>query len=200
MNNGLILWGELALYIAAAVCLPYLALKGKNQATKEDIGNITTEIERVKTDFAHRLNINSFRYQKEFEILVELMEYLVTYRKCADSLITYINTADLSTPSDEYNIFLSRNVEAYDKFIQNAERYLPFYPPDIFKLIKEFDTAVKSTILNTIVAARSRPEDYEKYSQRIEAYGHDITKYSDAINDAIRGRVKTWELNMPEMN
>src|SRR5258708_22969487 len=63
----------------------YVTQKGKNVATKEDIGQITTEVESVKTEFAGHLEslkadittrtyYSQIRYQRETEVYKDIWE------------------------------------------------------------------------------------------------------------------------------
>lgn len=75
----------------------YLEKKAENLATKEDIGKITREIEKVKAECAahiesiraalgSQLYIHQTRYEKEFEIFTELTAKLVELRDAAQGL------------------------------------------------------------------------------------------------------------------
>lgn len=75
----------------------YSSEKGKNLATKEDIGDITKKIESVKTEYSESLaltraelssqiNTHSFRYEKEYEILNLLIIRLINLYNSTVSL------------------------------------------------------------------------------------------------------------------
>ncbi len=70
---------------------PYSAEKGKNLATKQDIAEITDQIEGVKGEYARelegvraainsKLGIHQFRYQREYDMLLQLSEKVVELR------------------------------------------------------------------------------------------------------------------------
>lgn len=83
----------------------YSSEKGKNLATKEDIGEITRKIEAVKLDHARHLetaraelssqiNTHGFRYEKEYQVLSELSALLVDVRDASLNLrpiMDYVN-------------------------------------------------------------------------------------------------------------
>ena len=76
------------LVIGGAFLGSYLSEKGKNAATKEDVGKITTEIEsskqffnerleRVKADLGCRSHYSKVRYERELKVFEDVWPKLV---------------------------------------------------------------------------------------------------------------------------
>ena len=100
---GPILGGIVAIFVQ-----PYLRKKGENLATKEDIGVITREIERVRSEFAvHMENVSQRNrlqlaavdkrleaYQEGFEWVVEIGGQTVTLRKLEEA---HLDESELQT-------------------------------------------------------------------------------------------------------
>lgn len=203
MNTDLILWGIIALFVTELVCVAYLREKGKNQATKEDIGKITTEIEKVKNNFAHLLNINSFRYQKEYEILTGLAVCLVRYRDIAMGYNDFAlsrESRDTTVSLDNKQYYSTLKI-AYSKFYLKTEKHRPFYPENIYKLLMDFDTNIKrmESCYKIASATQSDLEQVKRYNEADELRDK-ILPLSEMIIKAIRDRAQSWELDMPITN
>ncbi len=126
----------------------YSKSKAKNLATKEDISEITNKIEEVKLDYAIKLegtkadlsaqiSNSSHRYEKEFEIMSEITEKLVTLRDKACLLRPALDYIDTSKTEDE--IKRERLIEFHNagRELYLAREYRrPFYPEDIYVAIK----------------------------------------------------------------
>ena len=122
----------------------YLATKGINLATKEDLVEITEKIESVKMLYQEY----GFRYKKEYEILCEISAALVVLRDCI-----YDMRPEFGYGTDP-NLVDAKIIEANIKkeklefyFIKHTEFYLlveqnrPFYSDDVYKVM------VKITVL-----------------------------------------------------
>jgi hypothetical protein len=116
--------GMAALVLLAKHYLPtYITEKGKNLATKEDIGEITKEIEKVKYSYAHELetiraslgsrgHIYQIRYKHEFEILLKLCELLVEFR---DATISLRPAADIINKDESEEDRKKRRLNRYSE-------------------------------------------------------------------------------------
>ena len=112
--------GLIALGLLLYRYLPsYAAQKGRNLATKEDVAEITTSIESVKSGYAHelegvraaiesRLGIHQFRYQREFEILVRLSKKVVELR---DATMMLRPESELVNPDESEDDRKQRKLE-----------------------------------------------------------------------------------------
>jgi hypothetical protein len=132
--------------IGGSWLISYLKEKGKNAATKEDVGEITRKIEssksfygerleQLKTELAARSHYSKVRYEREMEIFKEVSPKLHALR---------VAVAGLRPPQDPRlspgQTQEERNRErlklfnsAHFEFMQTIEINRPFYPPEIWK-------------------------------------------------------------------
>ena len=116
----------------------YLAEKGKNLATKEDIAEITSKIEQVKAVVGSRLHIHQVRYEHEFKILAELIEKLVTVRDAAQGLRTEVSYDDINDPEVKKKR-MGRYIDAARELYLFVETRQPFFPDTIYHTLKQLD-------------------------------------------------------------
>jgi len=83
MNTFIIIL-QLLILVAYGICIlfwksyfpKYLEEKGKNLATKEDIGAITHEVESVKAEILKSLSIDQTKYQLKYESCLEALSLI----------------------------------------------------------------------------------------------------------------------------
>ena len=190
----------------------YLREKGKNTATKEDVGKITKEIEKVKHEYSSKLEsvktilsarlfTHQVRYQNEFDMLVNLSEKLYKFKTALDNFKFQI--ASFKSGGDDIDSIrqsAEKVVEALGAMMDEYEAHLPFYPQDIYdsvtklhslgisEFIVELDKVnltQKGNIGEIIVElSKNRLQDSE---------AEKLSKVIERINKAIRKRVEYWE-------
>lgn len=180
----------------------YVKEKGKNLATKEDVGHITREIEAVKSQYSHqteflkaslqsRGRILDVRYQREFDLLEQLAEHVVSIR---DAAVALRPVMDYTTPGESDEDRRRRRLEAYSDaasaFYRFAEAKRPFFPEAIYAAAREL-----------LVEARKEAIDYAYGKPEGMAYWNEakdnaekIGKLAEETMLAIRDRARVWEL------
>ncbi len=183
----------------------YSKSKAKNLATKEDISEITNKIEEVKLDYAIKLegtkadlsaqiSNSSHRYEKEFEIMSEITEKLVTLRDKACLLRPALDYVDTSKTEDE--IKRERLIEFHNagRELYLAREYRrPFYPEDIYLAIKEVEDIAH---LESVQYKWSDPYPENKpldYWDKAQQNQNAIVAKADSALKLIRDRVIKWE-------
>ena len=68
---GLVLAGQGALFLVARWLRSYASEKGKSLATKEDIGGITREVEKVRAEYKEQLEALAQRNREQLEGLAQ---------------------------------------------------------------------------------------------------------------------------------
>lgn len=183
----------------------YLKTKGEHLATKEDIAEITAKIESVKHDYAQQLEvtknelenhlkINSFRYEKEFSVLVELTEAVYKFREHAKEYgkIALSAKKNLTEPAQKGDF--QRNYEKeYATLRLTAEKFRPFYAAEIYNLILEFDRVSRSCATHALLTASGTLERQGEFWDKAEDDAKAVTKKADEIVEAIRLRLVSWE-------
>lgn len=183
----------------------YAGQKGKNLATKEDIAEITRRIEGVKSDYAHelegvraaigsRLGIHQFRYQREFEILLQLSEKIVELRDATVMLrpeSEYVDPEE--SEEDRKRRKLARYTTASRDLYQLYEPRRPFLPDSLLESLRVLDQVA----WREVVQFRHRAphgENYDpKYWESALENAAKIQTAADAVLGAIRDRAQTWE-------
>ena len=99
-------WLTFLLFILITGFVQYIILyfkeKGKNFATKEDIGNITQKIESVKENYNKSLESHKIELQKEFEYHKYIQTLCHELDKELLSLVSECLNAETSNAIDEY--------------------------------------------------------------------------------------------------
>jgi hypothetical protein len=167
----------------------YLGEKGKNLATKEDIGDITKKIEEVKAVLGSRLHIHRVRYEHEFKILLELTEKLVAVRDAATGLRPEVGYGDINDP-DVKKARAASYIEAARELYIYVETRQPFFPDDLYLTMKAFDRA---TWKEFVQFKHQTPDDVAQYWDNALENGAVIGTLASAALVKIRERVCKWE-------
>lgn len=177
--------------LAAFYLRTYIAGKAKNLATKEDISEITSKVESIRTQFKSQLHISQVRYEKEFHILTELTQRLVELRDAALGLRPEGDYIDPSETEEQRK--QKRLTYYYDKlreFTRTTEIYRPFYPDDIYKL----SAVLSKASWREAVQYKVRRMNVDvKYWDDAQKNSEAIVSATEAVMIAIRERTKFWE-------
>jgi hypothetical protein len=171
----------------------YLGAKGKNLATKEDIGDITQKIEEVKAALGSRLHIHKVRYEHEFKILLELTEKLVAVRDAATGLRPETGYEDINDPEVRKRRAASY-IDAARELYLYVETRQPFFPEDLYLTMKEFDRA---TWKEFVQYKHQTPNDVAQYWDNALENGAVIGTLASTALVKIRERVCKWEAFAP---
>lgn len=206
---------DIAIFIAQIVILfgivllsCYFKEKGKNIATKEDIGKITAEIEKVKHEYSSKLEsvksilsarlfTHQVRYQNEFDMLVSLSKKATKFKMVMDDVDTSLCRRDKS------EIIRQKIVIAFTAMgvlMAEYEAYKPFYPQRIYDSLTELHELAWVNI--TLQAENRNLIDRTEVSQFILDQLKENKSIQDAetmsevlekLRKAIRERVEYWE-------
>lgn len=183
----------------------YFKKKAENLATKEDIADITNQIESVKHEYATQLENaradlsalvtrHGFRYEKEYEVLARLTELLVDLRDASNSLRPAVDYKDPSLTEDQIKQNrLTRLHEAGRLVYRESQINRPFFPGDIFDSI---DAILKISHLESIEYRIKDPfkgEAFLEYWENAEKNQKAITQAVEDAMDLIRQRVTKWD-------
>ncbi|UAN04424.1 hypothetical protein [Achromobacter mucicolens] len=205
------MWGSIVgSFLGAAIATglgiawrSYFSEKGKNLATKQDIGQITNEIESAKSAHArdleavkHSLSAQmsryGFRYQQEFEILKSLSAFLVDVR---DSSMALRPVLDFQVPGETEEQRKERRLKDLHahmfELYKCKEKLLPFYPPEIREAVDAVFKAAHFERVQYQYGDRQAPG--MKYYEEAQKNQADIAAKASAALEAIRVRVISWE-------
>ena len=183
----------------------YVRRKGENLATKEDVAEITREVERVKHEYAsqaesirtsllNRLNLNSFRYEKEFQILDDLTNALINVRDTARQLRPIMDSYDPNEDErDRKNRRLGQFFDASKELYRISEYKRPFYPAEIYDLITRLAEISRHEAIRYRYHSPDDPKHFDTYWEEAEKNSEEISQRAQSALDAIRERVVSWE-------
>jgi len=186
----------------------YYSKKGENLATKEDIAEITREIESVRANYTQNLekvraDLSSsiqrygFRYGQEFEILKLLMKCLVELRDAALGLnpeVDFLPENANHTEIKEQR--LDRFHQAHRRLYLAREEHRPFYADTIFQRIYALEGKCFSRAVHYYEGPGDGPGllDFGAYWSTVESNRKDIAHLSSEAMEEIRKRVESWGL------
>lgn len=168
----------------------YFNQKGRNLATKEDIGEITDKIEEVKSKFTN----HSHRYTREYEILSQLTDYLIELRLATESLrptIDYINPDEPEWERKDRRLGYFHKARRDLYMVREKKR--PFYPEYIYQQIIKIDDIVYNESLD--YECFSSKEQREEYWNSATENRKSLIQSLDLAMEAIRERVTLWDSN-----
>ncbi len=184
----------------------YLKEKGKNLATKEDIGEITKEVESIKHGYSAELEslraaigsqlyVHQTRYQNEFQILKDLSEKVIEVRNSALSLRPVIDSINPNeTEEERKRKRLERYFDAGRALYQLSETRKPFYPEEIYAGIAKLDKTVwKEVVEYKHGSEKNQSFDHKKYWEKAAENSKEIATIVDEVMGLIRKRIQYWE-------
>ena len=179
----------------------YLTEKGKNTATKEDVGRITREIESSKAHFSERLehvradlssrtHYGKVRYERELKVFEEVWPKLCDLREAVLSLRPVMD----SLPGPERQRSRARRTgcqrvaetyKALDKTVQHSR---PFYPlPTIWEELRKLLDMCYAEFFH--FGSSDMKDGFKDYWEKAMANSRAINEQVDRTCEAIRSRL-----------
>ena len=186
----------------------YIGEKGKNLATKEDIGEITNEIEKVKNQYSadleglkaglsHRAKYYGYRYEREFQVLEELTSLLVDVRDSVVSLRPMLDSRPSGKSDGEIKEErLKRYYDARRKLYDLREKKRPFFPGEIYDCICDLDRISRGEALDYHMKNPfddDDPKAFLKYWMDAEKNREEVEVCSNKAIELIRERITQWD-------
>lgn len=138
--------------------------------------------------------MNSFRYEKEFEILEQLTEKLVAVRASAIRLRPIFDMVDPNQPEEERKKERLQNYnDAAVALNQTSETRRPFYPEIIYNLIRELNDVAYSEAISFQMHGSNEPKEFNSYWKEARENSEKIIEIAEKTMQAIRDRVVSWE-------
>lgn len=184
--------------------LAFLNESGKNLATKADVAEITAQIEAVKLEYARQLELSrsamtaqiaqhSFRYEKEFEILIKLAALLHDLEDQSTGLRPAHAMAARQSESAEAR---ATRVSGVNKILIEldslANRCRPFFCEHVYDSIDELLTTVDQEAVKYQDGMSEGGQSFWWYLEGHEA-GCRIRDQARVASNAIRTRTKSWD-------
>lgn len=181
----------------------YLTEKGKNSATKEDVGRITTEIESSRAQFSERLEkvrfelsakgyFSKLRYEREMKVFEELWPKLCSLRVAVLNLRPVMDTRlkPGETEEDRKKERTERFGDVYMKFAEAVEHSRPFYPPVIWQELKKLMKLCWGEAVDFRLKDQWREKNYWDVAMDNSKA---INEQVDTICEAIRTRLTAFD-------
>lgn len=172
----------------------YLKKKSENLATKEDIGEITKQVEAIKAATGAQLYIHQVRYQNEFKILQDLAEKIVDLKNATLALRPAIDSYDLKEPEeDRKRKRLKPFYEALEAFYKLYEPRKPFYPEKIYDSLAKLNLVMRKEAIEYAHTSDQERNVDRQYWQKADQNAAKISELTDEIMNLVRERIKYWE-------
>jgi hypothetical protein len=168
----------------------YLEEKTKNLATKQDVGEITAQIESIKTQYAKRSLVHKLSFEKEFEILSELWRALVELRGATLNLRPVFDHYDLKeTEEERKQKRLSLFGEKFNTFAGIVDKNRPFYPQKIYQVLFDILMIAKNEAIEFSYPATENQRPDRSYWDNAQKNHQVIVEKIDQVCDLIRQRI-----------
>mgnify|MGYP001106972892 CR=1 FL=1 len=182
----------------------YFEEKGKNLATKEDIGAITDEVEKVKIQYTKDIEIlksellrqshsHKVRYEYEFNILTEIWDALIYLRNKTLSLRpAFDKYTPGETEKERKTIRLNQFSDAYTGLIDKVDKNKPFYPSSIHSKLIDLTGLLRQEAIDFGHLSPNSNSDYSydpKYWEKAVSNSKLIIDSIEEICEVIRERV-----------
>lgn len=183
----------------ARYALPaYLAEKGKNLASKEDLEELTRKVEGVRTQYLGELEHLRFdlaraslvykaQYETEFRVYEEIWQRLVDVQRTVAALRPMLDYTDPKESSEERRSRRLREFgEAFNAMQTAVWKSKPFYSAAVHRELQELSRLIQGEAIDYQHGDPHRDQDYWRDAQKnIEAISNKI----EAVCEAIRQRV-----------
>lgn len=173
----------------------FIAEKAKGLASKQDVGAITQEVERIKNGFrvqeeimkaalAHRTSVQRAQFDLEFATYRELWRQMLALEDTLRTLQSYCLSRDSSSGliPDAYVTF-QRQREALARAAEEVE---PFISPDVHRA---FLTAMLSMRQVAVAAFTTMSSSREETNQLIAAWVEQVGNGRRALAQALTARL-----------
>jgi methionyl-tRNA synthetase len=135
---GLVLSVAWLIYVVQKSVPAYLAQKGKNLATKEDLKPLTEIAERIRSHFSQANTVHKVQFEAEFQA------YQALWSAAHSAVVAHIRWYSLT--SQTTNADFEKFCVAQLAFADSAVRFEPFIPESVsteFKALGELFTDAK---------------------------------------------------------
>lgn len=168
----------------------YLEEKSKNLATKQDIGDITSQIESIKIQYTKQSLVHKLSFEKEFEILSELWKALVELRGATQSLrpiFDYTNPHE--TEEERKRNRIQPFAESFTNIGSIVDKNRPFYPQSIYDVLVEILTIARNEANEFLYTDTENQRPDRSYWDNALKNQQTIVEKIDQVCDLIRQRI-----------
>lgn len=188
--------------IGGSLLVAYMNEKGKNLATKEDIGQITDKVEAVKlqysgeleklrSELASKTHFNKVRYERELKVFQEVWPKLSALTKAALALRPVIDTAPGSEETEESRKRSRTEMfaKAFDELLLSVHCNRPFYPESVWTEIRRLLEICWSEAVDYRFIHQKQLDSFDKAQENAKK----IEAQNGVICEAIRERLAKFD-------
>ena len=167
---GLVLGVAWLIYGVQKSIPAYLAEKGKNLATKEDLKRLTEIAERIRSQFSQANTVHKVQFEAEFQA------YQALWSAAHDAFVAHLRWQSLTfqTGEVEFQAFAAAHIPFADCVV----RFEPFIPESVWREFKALDEVFVDAKMDHSPGVPDMPST--KTAQR-EAIGQAKQKCAAAI-------------------
>jgi hypothetical protein len=136
--------GLIAMFLLQQYLPSYIKQKGKNLATREDIHEITRQIESAKIEYSRELeglknqlnlkfHAHTVRFEKEFRVLEEVWSRLIDLHNAGAAFKPGFKSGEPDEEEDKKRFW-----EAYNALLRTIDVQKPFFPQEVFNLLEGY--------------------------------------------------------------
>ena len=179
----------------------YFKKKAENLANKQDVADITREvenvkmgytleIERVKAELSKNAFMHKLQFETEFQAFKDIWGKLLDVRSKTLSLRPMMDTATTSPEDSDSrkDARLKAFADSFNSFVELAEKNKPFYPPDIWRALESIFKIARDEAIGYQYS--DFEHDGRKYWDDAMKHREQILNGIDSVCDAIRARVE----------
>lgn len=178
----------------------YLRQKGKNLATKDDIGEITDEVERVRrqhqeeiemmrTELAKTVHVHRAQFETELRAYRAVWKTLVEAKRATLQLRPPLDaTPEDETEAERRQRRLTDFDDAFKDFRDTVDRWRPFYPVEIYEELNDLLLLIRDEGVEYGIGADRRLDP--SYWESAQENKQEIIKTINDICDTIRARME----------
>ncbi|OHB57669.1 MAG: hypothetical protein A2173_04615 [Planctomycetes bacterium RBG_13_44_8b] len=161
-QGNLFPWWSYILFVVLSGIASYLAIylreKGKNLATKEDIGEITDRVEKVKLDYSkesHRFQVAySGLLKKRAEVIEELYHLIV---ETEEMFGRFVNFAEWENDPSKDKLRKEGGQLLYD-FLREYKKNRIYFSEDVCDKLQSFSDSIYEVIMPYSIAFTAQIE------------------------------------------
>ena len=182
--------GGLGIYLKA-----YLADKGRNLATKEDVAALTRPVEEIRSEFrlqeervratlAKELQTHNLTFQEEFRIYKDLWGKVIDLRDHVTSVSSWAlsNQNDTVKGCAAYSDFRT----AMDRFALETDKLRPFFSPEVNKALFILTLTYRKVAVEDSLA---KGFTQEQATERLQKTVAETVSRTTELENAIRARL-----------
>lgn len=191
--------GVVAMFLLQYYLPSYIKEKGKNLATREDIHEITRQIESAKIEYSRELeglknqlnlkfHAHTVRFEKEFRVLEEVWSRLIDLHNAGAAFKPGFKSGKSDKAEDR-----KRFGESYSALLRTIDVQKPFFPQEVFNLLEgyrksQYEYFVDHEFITEPDFQRDwvTPEFWEKRKENLK----EIEKLAEGVCKTIRERLE----------